>query len=223
MSHSKTLLLLACAVALFAAPAMAGPLAGDTTTVGGIWHGSTTFIGPNAITGPLKGNVDWAVWAPNTFPAGFTGYTPTLNEYVYAYQMNVDPTGVAMSELKVGLQTQADNQGSFTGTNDGFGFGTVSGDAPNGASFLISADQSTWDFDGILPGGMSKGLAFSSLYAPKLGDGTVTNNGDSTFVIPLPTPTPPNIPEPGTLTLAACGLVMFALQLLWRRGRKTGL
>lgn len=215
MNSSKTLLLFVCGLALFCAPVTANPLsplAVDTTTLGGIWHGSTYY---NAGTG-LEGWTDWAVWAPNTFPAGFSGYSAPAGEYIYAYQG--EQIGAApLSELKVLLQTTAGNQGSFTGNN---GFGLVAGDPPNLATFMTLTDA-VWGFDGVLPGTTTAGLVFASPYGPTLLSGTVTDHGSSTDVIPLPSPLSPSIPEPATLTLASCGLVVFAFGLLRRRGRKS--
>src|SRR5262245_26152745 len=120
MTRTKSLLSLACALALCAAPALAGPLApaaGVYFDGLATWHGSSHYQGyfdPPFNTSPsgLTGDIDWAVWAPNTFPAGFLGYTPTADEFVYAYQLH--ETGSApLSQNIVFTINTADNIGFF--------------------------------------------------------------------------------------------------------------
>ncbi len=222
MTRIKSPLILLCAVALFAAPALAGPLdplAVDTTTVGGIWHGSTPYQGyfdPPFNTSPsgLTGWIDWAVYAPGAFPAGFSGYAPTPGEYVYTYQ--VDNEGAALlSQLMVETINTVNNAGSFTGNN---GFGLVAGDAPD-LSTPLPFFSVTWDFfSGVV--GNSEGLAFSSPHAPVLASGTVLDDGTFAFVVPLPSSDGPPVPEPSTMVLACFGLVAVAYHWLRRRGRR---
>jgi hypothetical protein len=227
MIRIKTPLLVLCAIALFSAPVMAGPLsplAIDTTTYLGVWHGTTAYQGyfdPPFNTDPsgLTGYVDWAVYAPGTFPGGFSGYTPNINEFVYTYQ--VDNTGTAaLSQLIVQTINTASNAGSFTGNN---GFGAVAGVAPDTATAtpFVSVE---WTFfsNGVPSGSTSEGLAFSSPHSPVMASGVVIDDGTFAFVVPLPSSDGPIIPEPSTMVLASCGLAVLAIHWLRRRGRKEG-
>lgn len=205
--------------ALCAAPAVAGPLAGDTTTYQTIWHGSTPY---NSGTG-LVGYIDWAVYAPNTVPAGFAGvggYSVTPNEFLYAYQAY--ETGPALlSSISVVIdQNPADNIGDFTATG-------VTGDA----SFFAFLDPPTdprdsanWVFDGVAQGGSTDGLAYFSPNTPQFTEATTIDGGGVALVLPVPSPSSGNIPEPSSLVLALCGLVGgFGCEMFRRRARKGSL
>jgi hypothetical protein len=221
MSRSITYLL-ACAVALCISPAFAGPLAVDTTAIFG-FHGSTTYQGLDVNNNPtnLVGTVDYAVWAPGTFPGAFSGFS--ASDYVYTYQVTegFGNTGNAdLSFLQVFLSGPTDvlNIGDFTGNN---GFGLVTGIASDGA-FIFPFGSANWPFDApTVPAGSSTdGLAYSSPNAPVWSSGQTLDDGSIGFVIPLPAPNPVNAPEPGTLMLASCGLVVLVSQWFHRRGRK---
>jgi hypothetical protein len=212
MSQSKSLLL-ACALACCATQAFAGPLAVDTTSIAG-FHGTTPYQGFDLSNNPtgLTGTVDYAVWAPGTFPGAFAGFS--ASDYVYAYQ--VHETGTApLSSFSVALSAPADtlNIGDFTGNN---GFGLVAGDASN-LAFIIDMDSANWQFDGVVQGGFTDGLAFSSPNGPTMSTGATIDDGSVGFVIPLPSPV---VPEPGTLTLASCGVAVLVLRWLRRRERR---
>ena len=224
MNRVTTPILILCALALFAAPALGGPLAtapgvyfdGFTT-----WHGSSPFQGyfdPPFNTQPsgLSGTIDWAVWAPGTFPAGFSGYTPTPGEFVYTYQVNVDGPD-PLSQSIVLPFNQADNIGSFSGDA---GFGSVTGDFPF-SSVIIPFDSAQWTFvPGVDGGESTSGLAFSSLYTPVMSAGVEIDGG--TFALTMvPAPNGPLIPEPGTMALASCGFGVLAVYWLRRRSRRT--
>jgi hypothetical protein len=214
------------ALAISAAPALAGPLAVDTNSYLGIWHSSTPYQGyndPPFNTDPsgLTGFVDWAVYAPGQFPVGFTGlagWTPDPTHFVYAYQAYETGTA-ALTSLFVDLFNPGVNIGEFTG--DG-GFGDV-GTGATGADFAQIVPMSTAEwywFAGIPSGGNSYGLAFTSPYVPMLATGTVIDDGTNAFVVPLPTPSDQLIPEPSSFVLAAFGVLAAGLGWLRRRGRK---
>ncbi len=84
MSRFITSLLLG-AVALCATTAFAGPLTTDPAAYfdGFVtWHSTTPYQGyldypTNNFPSNLSGTIDWAVYSPGTFPAGYLGYTPT--------------------------------------------------------------------------------------------------------------------------------------------------
>jgi hypothetical protein len=211
--------LLLCALNFCAAQAFAGPLAIDTTSISG-FHGTTPYQGHfnnNSLSG-LFGTVDYAVWAPGTFPGAFSGFS--ANDYVYTYQLNVDPRATApLSSFAVVLTGPTDvlNIGDFTGNN---GFGLVAGHAPLGGAnspFIIDLDSANWAFAGVAPGSSSDGLAYSSPNGPVWSTGTAIDDGSVANFYPIPSSQPVNVPEPGTVSLAACGIGVLLLRWLRRR------
>jgi len=232
MNRSKRCLL-TCALALVAWPAAAGPLAIDTNTYQGTWHGSTSFQGfQDSGGGPTPanffGHVDWAVYAPGNFPGAFVGtspggsaYTPPADEFVYAYQVYVttDPLNVfppnasPFSSLTVQLTNAGGGIFSFTG--DG-GFGNVAGDAPI-SMLMFTLDSATWDFNGILAGSSSRGLAFSSPNVPMFLSATGLDHGAVATILPVPSPSSQtvDVPEPSAMVL----LLLGAIALGWRASR----
>jgi hypothetical protein len=204
----SALALLLCTALLSTAPAVAGPLAVDGTS---IWHASTPF---GSGTDPLQGYVDYAVYAPGAVPAGFAPIGPyggpTPGEFLYTYQVYV--TGTApLSELTVFFDNPADNIGSFT----------AGGVAGGGATTqtLFSAIYADWTFS-VPTGSQTVGVAYSSPFVPINGLGTVVDHGTSQLVIPLPVPSDQMIPEPSTLVLTSCGVGLLALNWLRKRSRR---
>jgi len=201
------LLLIGLVCAMPASLASAGPLLsapnifnnGAGPGPGGAWVGSTAFV-----TGTLQGYVDWAVFGPAQFPYPGTGYSPTSGELTYVYQ--VYETGTApLSSFSMALTDLADNIGAFSG---------ITGDVPSSMSLTpLPSSSATWRFAGIAQGGNSEGLAFSSIRVPQNLLGTVVDTGQSTTVIPLPSPSPTSIPEPATVGMA----LLVGLTLLARR------
>ena len=203
-----------------ATPVFAGTLASDGSAFFGddpvtvvfdpiLWSGSTAYVG-TVPPADLFGDIEWAVYAPGTFPAVFTGYTPDPTHFVYAFQLFEDGSAPA-SLFSVVLINPATDIGTFTG-------GGVSGD-PATTEVLLPFDSATWEFAGIGAGGSSVGLAFSSPFSPTMGFGVVLDDGEVGPVIPLPTPSNV-IPEPATWTLAVLGLFGFVVASLRRRGRR---
>jgi hypothetical protein len=159
-----------------------------------LYTGSTPFT-----VGTLSGYVDYAVFNPGQFP--YAGYTPTAGELTYAYQIFV--TGTApLSSFEMVLTDPADNIGNFN---------SLPGTLPNSQT-LNSSVSAKWTFPGIPTGGNSDGLAFSSPRLPSSLFATVVDTGQSTWVIPLPTPGPVGIPEPATIGLAAMGCLVLGLR-----------
>jgi hypothetical protein len=139
------------------------------------------------------------VFNPGDFP--YLGYTPTAGELTYTYQIYV--TGTApVSSFELSLTDLADNIGSF---NDLGGIAPTSQDLDP----LVSAK---WTFPGIPQGGASYGLVFSSPRIPQNLFATVVDTGQSTYVIPLPSPSPISIPEPASLGLAAIGALVLGVR-----------
>jgi len=161
------------------------------------WTGSAPFS-----QGTLVGYVDYAVFGPGQFP--FAGYTPTVGELTYVYQ--VFETGSApLSSFSVTLSDLADSIGSFNG---------LAGMAPN-SGVLVSGISANWTFAGIVQGSNSEGLVFSSIRKPQNLFGSVVDTGQSGYAIPLPSPSNVSIPEP-TSILIALGM-SFGLPLIRRR------
>jgi hypothetical protein len=223
MSRLKTCLL-SFAVAFAATSAFAGPLNGEANAYFdgfNTWSSTTPYQGYhdypiNLDPSNMHGTVDWVVFAPGDFTPGYLGYTATPGEFVYAYQAIQDGNATApLSGLSVVLEAAADNIGTFSGNG-------VAGTAASAAYFIGGPFPSAnWEFnDPPSVVTTSVGVVFSSPFGPKLLSGSVIDDGSVGDVIPLPSPDPQYIPEPGTMTLAMCGLVVFGLQLLRRRGRK---
>jgi hypothetical protein len=213
MSRVTTACFLACALACSATIASAGTLANGVGVYQGIWSGTTSFQGVDPDNGnaptDLTGYVEWAVYAPGTFPGSFSGFAAPANEFVYAYQAFV--TGAApLSSLSIDLLNPAGNIGTFTGNG-------VSGD-PASFSFLIPFNSANWLFDGVAQGGTTVGLAYSSPFIPMLLSGTVINHGSAASVIPVPSPDSLPIPEPSSLALAVIGWVALCFHIGRRRG-----
>ncbi len=202
MSRCKTCLL-ALALILGATPSLAGTLASASSYLGS-WNGSTNFTdGAN-----LNGSVEWAVFAPGTFPAGFLGYTPNPSNLVYTYQI-FEVGSAPLSLLNVGMGGPASNIGTFTG-------GGVTGQAAL-TTTLISGSLASWTFSGIIGPATSVGLAYESPNVPVNNIGVVQDGGNPAGVIFIPGPSLTPIPEPATLTLALVGFLGFVGFLLRRR------
>ena len=208
-------LIFSCTVlASIAASASAGPLA---THPDGIpaFTGSTPFDSG----GGLSGYVDYAVFLPGDYPAGYLGYTPPVGHLAYTYQVYVDPGSFTVSAFAVGIDggNPVGTIGFFSG-NDGNGL--VAGDPPIASTFSgFPIDTAEWDFAGILASGQSAGLVYSSPNIPMDYFGSVIDTGESAFVIPLPSPSPVPVPEPATFALA--GLSVVALVACGARRRRT--
>ncbi len=209
MNPSRTWLFF-FALFLCAAPALAGPLATDGTSYQGVWHGTTGYVGVPA-SGGLAGTIDWAVYAPGVFPAGFTpvgGYVPSPGEYLYAYQ-GIETGPASLTSVSVVLDNFAHNIGNFTATG-------ISGQA-SASSLLLAFDSATWSFAGVLTGASTDGLAFFSPNVPEMTEATTIDHGTTGLALPVPSPSSSNIPEPSSLVLAVCGLVGLSYGWLRRR------
>ncbi|MBI2826670.1 MAG: hypothetical protein HYX69_18510 [Planctomycetia bacterium] len=175
-----------------------GPYYFDGVTT---WHGTSGFS-----NGILHGSVEWAVYAPGTFP--YAGYSQPAGEYVYAYQVSMDPDSVGVSHLSVALTNPADTIGDFP---------LPGGTAPSVES-LTPFSSADYFFDPeSFP--LTSGLAFSSPDAPIMLFGSIADGGLAFIVDQLPSPgIAGSVPEAGTwatwlLLGASCGSVAFC----WRR------
>ncbi len=195
-------------ISLIAATASAGLLDTGTPYDDGttIWSGTTGFSGQPSPD--VNGTVDWVVFAPGAFP--FSGYTPTPGDFTYAYQIHC--TGPAsLTYFSVAIENAANNIGSFT-------TGGVTGNAPLDDYIDPPPDgDASWDFDGIVAGGESCGLVFSSPNKPMDFYSIVIDHGEVQIAEPVPSPSPTPIPEPATLWLLGSSL---GLVLATRRFRR---
>ena len=224
MRPAKTASLIVLLLISFSsAPILAGPLATHPSAYfdGFVtWRGSTDFDDDGNIVvlegDGLEGSVDWAVFTKAAFDAAFpaSGYSPPAGEFAYTYQANV--AGLAAGTL---LSVALDPL-QPVGTIGSFSGGGVTGVAPASTTFGGGGFSADFSFaGGAIPiGSSSEGLVFSSSNPPMSFFGSFVNGGSSAFVIPLPSPAPVAIPEPGTGLLAALGILLLGLV---RRARRS--
>lgn len=190
------------AALVFAASAQAAPMAGFF---------GTRYYTLTAGTDTLTAEVDYAVYAPTTYP----GVDPSPgDEYVYVYQItNAAASTVDVAFFSIGLEdgSGADHEGDDTSVGAP---GTPGGQSPGLA--MISGTSVYWLFDPqIDPGEWSTALIFTSPAPPTWKSGALADGG-------LPTPgggpLPSPLPEPATLGLMGVGLA-FAVYTRVRRRR----
>ena len=217
MSPRKTIIIAAAAAMLWGTKAFSAILATDANAIPG-FHGTQDFSTSIASLS-MKGEVDYAVYAPGQFKLTFgAGSDPSADKrYVYAYQMH-NTGGTADRDL--GLLSVGFDQNSpakFNPTDLGILLVGDHGDDPSATSFIPVGGppfaSATWNFaTTIRDGHFSEILLFTSPYSPAFYDASVQGGG-LTKQQRLPSP----VPEPGT-ALAACGMGMALL--LRRRNLK---
>jgi hypothetical protein len=181
---------------------LAGDLASDPNALvydGTTWCGSTVMSSDG-----LNATIDYCVYGPGDFSYPGLGYTPTSGEFVYAYQVFVDPN-VEVFKFSVGMleSNEANNIGAFTMTD---------GVAPDVMYFSgTPVDSATWEWtSGLLSGSKSYGLAYSSINAPLWWLGSIQNGGmGAAGIVPSPSDV---IPEPATLGLVLVGAIVGGLR-----------
>lgn len=138
----------------------------------------------------VSANVDYAVFAPGTFPfADPSGGA----HYVYAYQ--IDNLDTNITKLTVGLDGD-ETLGSIGSIAD---VGAVD---PSAALYVGAGPTSAaWDFTGLGNGQSSAVLFFTSAEAPELHSSTVAAAWSNSHDLPSP------LPEPATLSLLALGTI----------------
>lgn len=199
-------LVLLSMIGCFAAPAFAGLL--NTGTPYGGWSGSTPFVG--TINPDLKGHIDWAVFGPNVGDFPFSGYTPSLGELTYAYQVFGEGLD-HISTYYVPFSQPANNFASFSDAANG-----VTGTVPTYTDSL----SAYWEFTGsagIGQGANSEGLVYSSSNIPTTWYSIVVNGGTVALAEPVPAPSSIPIPEPATIWLLLSALGLLIVRQLRRR------
>jgi hypothetical protein len=201
------LFVLMLAVALFVAPALAGPLSTDPAAM---IHNTQAFDGTL-----LHATVDYAVYAPGQFSTsvalgapGNPPPDPSLGQdYVYAYQIiNLSNSATFVSELSVGLYPHAvpvtsTNIGNFVGPPS-----DVAAVSPDFSQFnptIGPKSSSIWNYSTgeVDPMQHSDILYFTSPFGPTTKTSSLFG-GESVSKL-LPTP----VPEPASLTLFVLGLL----------------
>jgi hypothetical protein len=202
-SIKKTAVCLILVLGLMAVPAWAGLLGTGSSyndglgPLGGAW-GGTKHFDVAGTGGRLTGDLDWAVFTGANFSSLFTGYTPTLGELVYTYQIhNTGTLNISKGSLKLIGGAPADSADDFTGNG-------VSGQAP-GSTQILSTDV-IWNFQAPNnidwnPAESSNGLVFSSIRRPRNDVYVVVDGGASTNITGVAGPGTNSIPEPSVLTL----------------------
>jgi len=205
------MLLAAATAMLWGTKAFSAILATDANAISG-FHGTQDFSATFAPTLTMKGEVDYAVYAPGQFKLTFgAGSDPSSDKrFVYAYQMH-NTGGTADRDL--GFLSVGFNQATPGGSNPtDLGIILVGdhGDDPSSSTFIPASgppfNSATWNFSTAIPDAhYSEILLFTSPYPPEFYDSSVQGGGLSKQSR-LPSP----VPEPGT-ALAACGMTMALL------------
>ncbi len=185
----------------------AGVLSGDSNAM---LSGREDFV----INGVNVADVEYAVYLHGqSFPEG-----PVYpNDYVYAYQIFVEPGDAnvnVITILTVGLHFDAgaNNQNSLDGSGDV---------TPNGQSVGFGGgDAAVWNFTGppIFQSQNSDILYYSSPYLPTVDVSTLARGTSASAPVQLPSPSDSEgVPEPGILSLLGAGAALLSLSRLTRR------
>jgi hypothetical protein len=191
---------LACAF-VFAASAKAS-LFGDPAAMTGFT--GTTAFNITVSTVILKGNIDYAVYAPGMYPGSdLTGDS----EYIYAYQIFTSTKdNVAIDFFSVGISNGTTIDHIYTDNTYGSSPGTginpsLSNIFAQSAGFIFAAPS-------LDPRDWSNVLIFTSAYLPTMGFGTISGGGASGMAS-LPTLSTSSIPEPATIALLLPAILIF--------------
>lgn len=182
--------LAATAVMLGGQTAEAGLLAANSGAAIPAFTG-TQFFDDDFFGFTVSANVDYAVFAPGTFPfADPSGG----NDYVYAYQ--IDNLDTDIVQFTVGVDGD-ETLGSIGSIVDG------GSNNPTAALYVGAGPSSAaWDFSGFSSGQTSDILFFTAAEAPELDSSTVSAQWANTHDLPSPAP------EPASLSLLALGAVL---------------
>ncbi len=182
----------------------AGVLDGIAGSYLGVWSGSTTY--DNLLLPPnnLEGTIDFAVMTAADFGTAFPAatYVPT-SALVYLYQINNSGTFSVSAEI-VGVNSSASGIGQFE---------NAVGEVASSLFGFDTGDKAIWNFASpfIGTGESSTILTYSSPNIPAFGT-SITVNGGTFAVSPVPTPSDTPIPEPTGLALIVAGMLAAAVR-----------
>ncbi len=150
----------------------------------------TQFFDDDFFGFTVSADVDYAVFAPGTFPfADPSGGS----HYVYAYQ--IDNLDTDIVQFTVGVDGD-ETLGSIGSIADG------GSNSPTAVLYVGAGPTSAaWDFSGFASGQTSDVLFFTSAEAPELDSATVSAAWANSHDLPSPSP------EPATLGLVALGVL----------------
>jgi hypothetical protein len=195
---------LACAITcafVFAASAEAS-LIGDTAAMTG-FTGTISFS-ITVSTVSLKGNINYAVYAPGMYPGSdHTGGS----EYIYAYQILFSTKdNVAVDFFSVGIPNGATIDHIYTDNTYGSSPGT--GIDPSLSTIFAQSAGFVFAAPSLAPRDCSNVLIFTSTYLPTMGFGTISGGG-ACGMVTLPTLSTSSIPEPATIALLLPAILIF--------------
>ena len=196
---------LACAITcafVFAVSAKASLLYNDPNAMTGF--AGTTAFSITVSTVSLKGNIDYAVYAPGTYPGlNLRG----CGEYIYAYQIFFSPKdNVAIDFFSVGISNGATINNIYT--DNTYGFWPGSGIDPSLSNIFAQSVGFIFADPSLDLRDWSNVLIFTSAYSPTMGFGTISGGGASGMAA-LPTPSMSPVPEPATIALLLPAILIF--------------
>jgi hypothetical protein len=164
----------------------------------------TTAFNVTASTVSLKGNIDYAVYAPGTYPGSdLTGDS----EYIYAYQIFNSPhANAAIDFFSVGILNGATIDHIYT--DNTYGYSPGSGIDPSLSNIFAQSTGFIFAAQSLYPRDWSNVLIFTSAYSPTMGFGTISGGG-ACGMAAMPTPSTSPIPEPATIALLLPAILIF--------------
>ena len=185
----------------------------DNTTF--IWRGTANYS-VTVFTHKMIANVEYAVFAPGTLPAGIGADPSGGDHFVYVYQLFND-LGTGANKGILNLTVGFDSDAPYNpGQPSNLGSINVAGgqDTTSARYIPVSGSPKTsvlWDWSpGSLmpgPGKWSDYLIFTSPFRPEFTNGAMQGQNSLVQSKPLPSP----IPEPGAFTLGCLGAAALAL------------
>ena len=195
--RSLAILTIGC---LASSTALAVSLSVDPAGIAG-FTGSQNFA-----SGTLSARMDYAVYAPGAYAlSANAGVDPSLGtKYVYAYQIFNTGTVTPVSVSTIGQSPSSAGTSAALAENDLINLLSAGGAAASSTPILSASVKYNFEAPELAVGAFSKVLLYTSPFAPKFANGTVSDGG-FTDQHPVPSPTP----EPATaMTLGLMSLVL---------------